>query len=148
MVEYGVSVLKKLLFIFLLLTSLLFGSDLKTEQRIYNLIIHTLLPNKEDIKVWGDSLHNKELLNTIPNVRFASSPQDADFLLVSKKPLQDPQGIIFVTDFNLLQKMKKSAVGGFFWQKGRPNILFLRKNLQKKSIQLPESMQDYIEDEI
>jgi len=139
--------LKKLLF-FLLTVQLLIASDLKTEQKIYELILHTVFPNKTVIKVWGDSIHNKELLNTIPNIIMTSSPQKADFLLLKEKLYSPVDGVVFVTNYKLLQKMDKSAIGGFFWQKGRPNILFLRKNLEKKHITLPSSMQEYIEDEI
>ena len=139
--------MKKLLF-FLLTVQLLIASDLKTEQKIYELILHTVFPNKTVIKVWGDSIHNKELLNTIPNIIMTSSPQKADFLLLKEKLYSPVDGVVFVTNYKLLQKMDKSAIGGFFWQKGRPNILFLRKNLEKKHITLPSSMQEYIEDEI
>jgi hypothetical protein len=139
--------LKKFILI-LLLGSILFSSDIKTEEKIYALIIHTLLPNKTVIKVWCDQDKEKRLLRLIPNIKFISNAQDADFLLLSHSQKIKTKGIKFVTNFNLLEEGKKSVVGGFFWQKGRPNILFLRKNLQKHNISLPDSMQEYVEDEI
>lgn len=132
----------------LFFSSVLFSSDLKTEEKIYKLIIHTLLPQQEEIKAWSDTQHNKEILQTIPNVVVVPSPKDADFLLLSNGKVPNPKALVFVTDFRLLEKMQNIAIGGFFWQKGRPNILFLRQNLQKSSITLPESMQEFIEDEI
>lgn len=141
--------MKKVLLILFILFSFSSASDLKTEQKIYKLIIHTLLPNKQTYKVWSDTKHNRELLATTPHVILVNSPKDADFLLLNNdNNLTNTKAIIFVTDFQLLEKMKNSAVGGFFWQKGRPNILFLRKNLQKYKISLPESMQEFIEEEI
>jgi len=148
MAKYGVSILKKFLLLLLLGSSLLFSSDLKTEEKIYKLIIHTLLPQKEVIKAWSDTTHNKEVLNTIPNVILVNSPQKADFLLLNNNKVSNPKALIFVTNFKLLGKTQNSALGGFFWQKGRPNILFLRKNLQKHNITLPQSMQEFIEDDL
>jgi len=43
---------------------------------------------------------------------------------------------------------KKDIVGGFYWQKGRPNILFLKDNIDKYNIKLPSSMKQYIESEL
>jgi len=140
--------LKKLLLL-LLIGPLLFASDLKTEQKIYDLIIHTLVPNTKDIKVWSDTAENKTLLKTIPNITLVEKAQNADFLLLqNQEKLPGIKGIVFVSNYKLLQKPNTSAIGGFFWQKGRPNILFLRPNLNKHNIKLPQSMQEYIEDEI
>ena len=146
MVKYGVSILKKIIFLCLFIPLIAITSDLRTEQKIYKLIIHSLLPQKKEIKVWSDTPQNRAILNTIPDIIFVKSPRKADFLLLNHDNIPSVKGIIFVTDFKLLQKMHNSAVGGFFWQKGRPNILFLRKNLNKKDLTLPKSMQDYIED--
>jgi hypothetical protein len=132
----------------LLLVSFLFSSDLKTEQKIYEVIIHTLLPQKEEIKVWSDDVSKEKILSSIVGVKSVSSPEEADFLLLSKEKKVQSKGIRFVTTFRLLEAKQNSVIGGFFWQKGRPNILFLRKNLQKHHIKLPKSMQEYIEDEL
>ena len=139
--------MRKLLFL-LLLAPLLFASDLRTEQKIYNLIIHTLLPQKSEIKVWCDDDTKIKLLHTIDGIECIESPEDADLLLISQEKNIDTKGMKFVTNFKLLELQKKSVLGGFFWQKGRPNILFIRHALKKYNISLPESMQGYIEDEI
>lgn len=139
--------MKKIIFI-LLLVPLLFASDIKTEQKIYGLIIHALLPQKAEIKVWSDNQSQKEIFRLIQGVKCVENPNDADFLLLSKRKNLTAKGIKFATNIQLLEAEKDSIVGGFFWQKGRPNILFLRKNLKKHNINLPESMQEYIEDEL
>ncbi len=132
----------------LLLVPLLFASDIKTEQKIYGLIIHTLLPQKTEIKVWSDSKSLQNVFRLIKGVKCVENPENADFLLLSKKKNIKTKGIKFATNIKLLEAEKESIIGGFFWQKGRPNILFLRKNLKKHNITLPESMQEYIEDEL
>jgi hypothetical protein len=140
--------LKKLL-ILLLLGTLLLSSDIKIEEKIYDVVIHSLLPQNKEIKVWSDNKEKVEILKAIAGVTYVVSPQEADFLLMSKEEnLTNLKGIKFVTSYKLLELQSTTAVGGFFWQKGRPNILFLRKNLIKNNIKLPQSMQEYIEDEI
>jgi len=140
--------LKKIIFLLLLTPLVLFSSDLKTEQKIYKLIIHSLLPDKKDIKVWSDTSSKEDLLKGIEDIIYVTSPSEADFVLLSKDKKIDKDIIKFVTNIQLLEDHQNSVVGGFFWQKGRPNILFLRQNLKKHDITLPESMQSYIEDEI
>jgi hypothetical protein len=147
LVKYGVPILKKLLFL-LLLTPLLFASDLKTEQKIYKLILHTLLPQKSEIKVWCDDKKQIDLIHTIDGIECIDSPQNADLLLISKEKNIETKGMKFVTSYKLLELQNSAVLGGFFWQKGRPNILFMRNTLDKYNIRLPESMQGYIEDSI
>jgi hypothetical protein len=140
--------LKKIIFLLLLITSILFGSDLKTQQKIYTLITHVLLPEKKEVKVWADSLSNRELMQNVPHTILVNSPQEADFILLQNHQQKGVHGLIFVTNLQLLRALQSEAIGGFFWQKGRPNILFLRHNLEKHHITLPSSMQEYIEDEL
>ncbi len=138
----------KKIILLLLLVPLLFASDIKTEQKIYGLIIHALLPQKTEIRVWTDSQSPTNIFCLIKDVRCVNNPENADFLLLSKKKNIQTKGIKFATNIQLLEAEKDTIVGGFFWEKGRPNILFLRKNLQKHNITLPKSMQEYIEDEL
>jgi len=54
---------------------------------------------------------------------------------------------ILVLDYELLTKYS-NAVSAFFWQKGRPNIVFIKKRLEKYSISLPSTYDKYVEDKI
>ena len=76
--------MKKIFFI-LLLVPLLFASDIKIEQKIYGLIIHAPLPQKAEVKVWVDNPSRKEIFRLIQGVRCVENPNDADFLLLSKR---------------------------------------------------------------
>lgn len=49
--------------------------------------------------------------------------------------------------YNLL-KNNPNVVSAFFWQKGRPNIVFLKDRLKKFNITLPSSYTKYIEEKI
>jgi hypothetical protein len=124
----------------------LFAQSASIEKKIYTHILHSLYPQSKGIKVWADTQSKREMLQGIPKVKIVTKPEDADFILVQKKKDLNTKGLIFATDYHTLEHYKKSAIGGFYWQKGRPNILFLKPNLIKHRITLPKEMQEYIED--
>jgi len=136
----------KIIFLLITLSGLLFGANINTERRIYQHILHALYPHKESIAIWSDDKSKKAILQNIPKVKLVQDPKKADFVLLNKEKGIDTKGLIFVTDYHLLKYYNKDAIGGFYWQKGRPNILFLKSNLKKHHITLPPNMQEYVED--
>ena len=144
--RYGVDILKKLIFT-LLFSTFLFASQIQTEQKIYKLLFTKILPTKTPLKIWSDSKEKREIIQKVKGFVVVDSPQSADICFVtSTKKLNAPNCLIFTGSYKELKRFKESAIGGFFWQKGRPNIIFLRENLKKHHISLPTAMQDYIED--
>jgi len=140
--------LKKIL-ILLCCSIILFADSFTLEKKIYAHIIHVLYPQKTTVvKVWTDDPSKVKILQNIPQLKIVKNPQEADFLLVDKAKNLQSKGLIFTTDYHTLESYKDRAIGGFYWQKGRPNILFLRQNLKKYHIKLPEDMQEYIEESL
>lgn len=138
--------MKKLLFLLMLSVSLL-ASQAQTEREIYNVILHSIVPEKIKLHIWSDSVSLSKNLQTLDSVDIVRNIEDADIAIVSQPATKvDCDCLLFVTSYPLLKKYKNKAVGGFFWLKGRPNILFLRSNLQKNGIKLPDSMQQFVED--
>lgn len=138
--------MKKVVLLFLI-NIIVFASQADVEFKIYTTIINSLFPNKNIVYVWCDSndlnfLDKSQKIVIIPDIK------KADILIISHQ-LSQPEidKIIFTRDYKLLKKYKENAVGGFYWQKGRPNILFLKRNLQKFHLELPKTFKDYIEDE-
>ena len=140
--------MKKIL-ILLCYSIILFADSFSIEKQIYTHIIDALYPQKATIvKVWTDDTSKLKILQSIPQVKIVKKPQEADFLVVHKEKNLQSKGLIFTTDYHTLEVYKERAIGGFYWQKGRPNILFLRQNLKKYHIKLPEDMQEYVEDSL
>ncbi len=135
--------------LFFTLSLTLFASNLEIEKKIYKTIIYSLFPQKQVIKIWSDDERKNNFLSSLQKILIVQKPSLADMLIINK-PLQKtfPQKIIFVTNYPILEKYKDTAIGGFYWQKGRPNIIFLEKNLKKFHISLPDSMQGYIEEDL
>ena len=145
--KYGVPFLIMRKIILLLLFSLvLFAKNDTFELRIYEQVLHALFPGKTIVRVWSDSPQKKRLFAQLKGFQLTSNPKNADFLLVTKSEKLNAKGVVFVTSYHLLKRFKENAIGGFYWKKGRPNLIFLRPNLQKRGFHLPHSFQKYIED--
>ena len=146
MAQSGVSVLKKL-FLLVLVSAWLFASQTQTERKIYDAIIHAVIPHHDKpIHLWSDSDKLRNELKALSDVVLVDKADQADIAIITKKLPKQCRCLPFVTSYRLLKKYKDRAIGGFFWQKGRPNILFLQSNLQKAGVKLPQSMQQFVED--
>ena len=142
---------KIVLFLFLIASVFpleLMASHINAEQKIYTAVFHELLPDKNIIKIWTDDKEKERTLQMLPFVKFVKNKQDADILLIDHTEGIGTHKMKFVGSYSLLKAYKNDALGGFYWKKGRPNLLFLRDNLEKRKIQLSPRLQKYIEDTI
>ena len=139
----------KKLFIFLLfLPLLLSASQQEYEIKILSAIADALFPNTRVVKVWTDTQKNIIFLKNIKKVQTVSSIEEAEILFLTKDNDIESNKMKFVTSYQLLKRYKSTTLGGFYWKKGRPNILFIRENLIKYNKTLPASMSKYIEDDL
>ena len=132
----------------ILLGTILFGADeeLRLESNIYYTITKEL-SGKTRPKIYMKS--------SVASIQHYSSKfnivnrcDDADVVLVSYQKDISPEcekKVLFGTRYQTL--LKEPTVGAFFWQKGRPNILFYKSRLQKQSIRLSKDFQKYIDNE-
>lgn len=146
MAKRGVSILIKILLVIILSTTL-FGSNLEVEKKIYTSIIHAVFPNKH-IRLWTDSKEKKSFLGSIDGVTLVQESDDADFLILQHTSQIKSHGIKFATNYKVLRYYQNDIIGGFYWQKGRPNILFLKPYLKQHHINLPSSLDTYVESSI
>ena len=137
------------IFVLLLLSLILFASRVDTERKIYDTVIHILLPQAKKVRVWSDSKSLNIELESLKDVTIVTDINNAQIAIVTGENVPKKCScLLFVTSYKQLKKYQDRAVGGFFWQKGRPNIVFLKKNLQKHGIEVPKSMQQFVEDEL
>ncbi|WP_457750077.1 hypothetical protein [Sulfurimonas sp.] len=139
--------MKKILGLLLIFITLS-ASDYTYELKIYNTLLSNIFPNKHIIKVWSDSAKKRAMLSRLTHVQFVSKQKDANILIIQNDTNANRNKPIFVTNYKMLLYYKNSAIGGFYWKKGRPNILFLKSNLQKYHIHLPNIFDKYIEDDL
>jgi len=134
--------IKILIFFFIITT--LHASDTNLESKIFKNIIHAIV-QKEHPTIY---IHKK--LNSLSNhpggLNISSKCEDADLVILStlKGLPQKCQGkLLFGSRYSHLKN--SNVIGSFFWQKGRPNILFYKDRLKKNQIKLDNSFDKYIE---
>lgn len=139
--------MKKILLLCSLVIALL-ASDMQYELKIYKTLLHNLFPKKQTIKVWSDCSKKKKIFSQLHHIKIVDNSNDADILIVQNQKNLPKDKIIFATNYLILEHYKKEAIGGFYWKKGRPNILFLKSNLSRHNIHLPVSFNDFIEERL
>lgn len=116
--------------------------------KIIDKVVVSFFPDTK-IYAWGENTEHAQIIRNSSRMEFSSTPSRAYFILVSKKIPENlhEDTIIFTTEYDLLAKDQR-VVGAFFWQKGRPNLLFLRDRLQSSNLKLGREFDKYIEDEL
>ncbi|WP_281951644.1 hypothetical protein [Nitrosophilus kaiyonis] len=142
----------KKFFLIILIFFNLFASVENIEREIYSTIIKSIFPKKETVKIWVDDNKKVSIFKKIDFAKITDNYENSDILFIfhekSLKDIKTDKIIIFVGKYSLIKNYQNRVIGGFFWQKGRPNIIFLRKNLQKFNISLPKEFNKYIEDRV
>ena len=138
----------------IIMTLLFLGVTLNASEKVYaTKIIKNIVEvmDKAETSVWLDnaSADIVESLELKP-LNVVKACKNAKILILSSKksiPKHCISKPILVLDYALLEKYT-NAVSAFYWQKGRPNIVFLKKRLEYFSISLPPTYHKYIEDQI
>lgn len=102
---------------------------------------------EEKVMTWGETEEHIKIIQHSPKMEWTDDPKKAKFLLISNSIPDNlsENAIVFTTEYKLLKKDDR-IVGAFFWQKGRPNLLFLRNRLQENKLTLSKEFNKYIED--
>ena len=99
---------------------------------------------KQSVSVYCDSDEYKEILFRSQHIRLVAEPEEADIILQTEFNSHfNTAKIIFTTKYAILKK-NPHIVGAFYWSKGRPQIVFIRKRLEKKHLDLASELKKYI----
>ena len=137
--------MKILLLIVFTISSLLSSDTGRLKAQILSTIAHALV-DKNSINV---CLEDKDLESSkkyAKSLKFVSCSQ-ADIAFTSQEKetkMKCKTGLVFATSY-YLYRHSPMVVGAFFWQKGRPNIIFRKKQLKKLGIKLPREFDKYVE---
>ncbi len=140
--------MKKLI---LILISALFlsASPAGKERSIYRTILNAIFPDKAVIHVWLDNPKKRAIFEKIRRVKVVKDHKRADILILYNSfDVPADNKIIFADGYLVFEHFKNRLVGGFYWQKGRPNLVFIKKNLKDHNISLPPTLKEYIEDDM
>jgi len=123
---------------------MLHGSDESLATKIYISIAKEL----SGVSVPTFYLHGEiKFLHNNRAIKTTKTCEKADIIIINKKldlPAGCEEKAIFSTHYRTYLK-NENIVGSFFWQKGRPNIIFRRAYLEENKIRLSQSFQKYID---
>jgi len=121
------------------------ASSINIEQKIYTLVLNGLFSNNDVINIWCDTKSKNKLIKNINRVKIVENKNDADILFVFNSYDIKTKKMIFVGKYRLLDQYPNNAVGGFYWQKGRPNLILIHDNVNKFNIKLIDELKEYEE---
>ncbi len=128
------------------ISALSHAGNLSVEQRLINKVLRALSPSAPPRKIYYEGAYLPEIFRNNPEVRLVSDPRNAQIIVANRvaEKLERYHKPILVLQYRLL-KSYSLAVGAYFWQKGRPNIVMIRQRLQRMRIRLPHDFERYIE---
>ena len=136
----------KIFLLSLIVISSLFSSNVKKlEAQILSSIAHSLV-HKRSVNICIDDKNFVGIKKYTKNLNVVSCGK-ADIVFTSKDDNMDKKcktSLIFSTSYYLYEH-SPMIVGAFFWQKGRPNIIFRQKQLENLGINLPKDFRKYVE---
>ncbi len=101
--------------------------------------------------IYTDDPAYEKLFEEEENLIETKSCSDADMILSNRLEKYrtscppNSQRLYFATSYSDYIKNRDAAVGAFFWQKGRPNLILNAKKLKELKIKLPSEFDNYIE---
>ncbi len=127
-----------------LFVSTIYASDTKLAVEIFSRI-STALTQKTNPNIY---IHTniKDIQEHENKLTFVKDCSKADLVLLSSTqdiPSTCDGKLLFGTRYYHLKDER--VIGAFFWQKGRPNVLFYKSRLEKNNIKLDSSFNKYIE---
>lgn len=121
--------------------------------------IFSALISEKVISVYTIDLEYRKVFSTSKRMFLSKKPDEADIVLITNRSTLESilkrstinenakKPILFVTDYRFL-KVSEDIVGAFYWRKGRSQLLFIKKRLDKQNIQLPKAYQNFMIDEL
>lgn len=122
--------------------------DVDTASKIFNKIF-TAIFSKQTIYVYNQNPDYVEVIHKAENLNLTQDIINADIaLLTNPKELMNTHNrLAFTTNLTVLRE-GESVIGAFYWEYGRPKIVFIRKRLEHYNITLSKSFEKYIVEEL
>ena len=105
------------------------------------------LTGKSYVKIYDPAL-TPDMRSYMSKGSIVASCEQADIVIVNSINQVESKCMnktVLVTRYNLLSQVEQ-AVGALYWQKGRPNLLFLKGRLGSRGIALGNDYSPYIEE--
>lgn len=137
--------MKKILFIFLCMIQFMYAFDVKTAAKIYDKLFYGIF-QKDKILVYAKEPLYKSMILSAQNLQLTENIDEAAIVIItSPNELNNriKNKIIFATTNQIFQE-NENAIGAFYWQKGRPEIIFSAQRLNKLSINISNDLERFV----
>ncbi|MCD6433415.1 MAG: hypothetical protein J7L21_05175 [Sulfurimonas sp.] len=135
--------MKKIILFFLIISTVNAENSQKASS-IFNMITKSITKKTEPVIYIHKEVKSLQLFPG--NIKIVKECEEADIIILSTLkniPSKCREKLLFGTRYSHLDN--ENVIGAFFWQKGRPNILFYKKRLELNGIKLDSSYNKYIE---
>jgi len=133
----------KTIILLLIVTTALFSSE-NYELKLYQNILPTLF-QKESLHIYMQDIEQINLFKHSTILKTVDKCSDADLIIGKNFDDLSPEcqdKPIFTTSYRSFRDTK-NAFGAFYWRKGRPQIQFKLKVIQKYHLYLPPNLSRY-----
>lgn len=128
----------------MLLSVHLTAFDSVTASKIFTKIFFAIF-DKSPIVVYTPNPQYRHVITLAPSLQLADTHQSADILLADgfDEIPSESDTILFTTNAAVFRSHEQ-AVGAFYWEHGRPKIIFLQSRLELRHISLHRQFHKYI----
>ena len=137
--------MKKIFFTLILFCTYIYASDIY-ELKLYEKILSSVFI-KTPIRIYADQ-DTKEILKNSSKFIIMNNCSSAVVVLVGKNfddiSRECTNKPIFATNYRTYKSLKNSF-GAFYWRKGRPQLRFRQKAIDRLHLSLPDSLQKYVQ---
>lgn len=125
-----------------------YDKEIELEAKIVSKIAQTSMNSK--IKIFIPAMTNSEKDIYSKFFDISNNCQEANFIFVKKQVninqlCQEKNKLFFTNNYQTLLTDDR-YFGAFFWNKSRPNIVFIKERLKAKKIELSSEYEQFIED--
>jgi len=139
--------LKKSIFLILLFSSYIYSVDRDITAKVYGTVFSELYQNRDLVYVYiQDNSYlkyfNKKSIKATFDISKATVALVSSAKELEKVVSQNRDLAIFTTKQRILYK-SDNVIGGFYWTKGRRQLIFIEERLNRYHISLPDEYKRY-----
>lgn len=130
----------------LIFTTILFSKEGDYERKIYENIFPKIF-HSQNVLVFVNDDNVKKTLQKSTLLSVVKKCMDADILIGNNFKEEDKscqEKPIFALNYRIY-KNSRGIIGAFYWRKGRPQITFSKKAFKKHKLEIPQSLQKYVQ---
>ena len=117
--------------------------DIETASKIFDKLFYAVLQKEEIFVFTKDEEYKKVFINS-KYLKIVDNPIKCDIILANdKNDLKNSNNKIVFTNEKELLEEQENVIGAFYWNKGKPEIVFMKERIEKNNLKLQEGFEKY-----